>query len=86
MPQKTSKCSSDKWASLLQKALGTRERRPAGDGWVTMQEWCKRYSIARSRAQKLIASLIDSGDAECFAGVVLDNQGHLQRQVWYRPK
>jgi hypothetical protein len=51
-----------------------------------MQEWCKRYSIARSRAQKLIASLIDSGDAECFAGVVLDNQGHLQRQVWYRPK
>jgi hypothetical protein len=86
MPQKTSKCSSDKWASLLQKALGTRERRPAGDGWVTLAQWCVKHSIAKQRALKLLNSLIASGDAECFAGVLLNEHRHLVRQVWYRPK
>lgn len=84
MQRKASSSTEDKWVTLLKEALQKNERRPVGDGWVTVVELAARLKVGTDRAYALVHEMVQKKRIEKFVGAVkLDKK--LTRRVWYRP-
>lgn len=84
MRQKEFKSTDDKWAALLKEALQKNERRPDGDGWLTVPELAIKLKVSLDRTYTLVAEMVAKKRVEKFVGAVkLDKK--LARRVWYRP-
>ena len=84
MRQKALGSTDDKWAALLKEALLKNERRPDGDGWLTVPELAIKLKVSLDRTYTLVAEMVAKKRVEKFVGAVkLDKK--LARRVWYRP-
>lgn len=84
MQQKASSSTEDKWVTLLKEALQKNERRPVGEGWLTVPELADRLKVSLDRSYTLVAEMVAKKRVEKFVGAVkLDKK--LTRRVWYRP-
>jgi hypothetical protein len=84
MRQKALGSTDDKWAALLKEALQKNERRPDGDGWLTVPELAIKLKVSLDRTYTLVAEMVAKKRVEKFVGAVkLDKK--LARRVWYRP-
>ena len=69
-----------KWDAFA-KALATKqERRPQGEGWMTVEELIKKYKTSRLQVLRALKET----PHETFKGVVMQN-GILVRASWHRP-
>lgn len=84
MQRKAFKSTDDKWVGLLKEALHKNERRPVGDGWVTVVELAAKLKVGTDRAYSLVHEMVAKKKVEKFVGSVkLDKK--MTRRVWYRP-
>lgn len=84
MRQKALGNTDDKWAALLKEALQKNERRPDGDGWLTVPELAIKLKVSLDRTYTLVAEMVAKKRVEKFVGAVkLDKK--LARRVWYCP-
>ena len=84
MQRKASRSTEDKWVGLLKEALHKNERRPVGDGWVTVTELAAKLKVGTDRAYSLVHEMVAKKKVEKFVGSVkLDKK--MTRRVWYRP-
>lgn len=84
MQRKASRSTEDKWVGLLKEALHKNERRPVGDGWVTVIELAAMLKVGTDRAYSLVHEMVARKKVEKFVGSVkLDKK--MTRRVWYRP-
>lgn len=84
MRQKAFKNTDDKWAALLKEALQKNERRPQGDGWMTVPELASKLKVSLDRTYTLVAQMVAKKRVEKFVGAVKAEK-KLTRRVWYRP-
>lgn len=82
-PSRPTSKSDWAWANILVKALG-KERKPQGEGWLTIAQIRQKFALGGRRAYIVIGKLTKSGQMEKFDGMQLINGKH-RRQVWYRP-
>lgn len=84
MPRKESRSTDDKWVGLLKEALHKNERRPLGDGWVTVVELAAKLKVGTDRAYSLVSEMVAKKKVERFVGAV-KLEKKMARRVWYRP-
>jgi hypothetical protein len=73
------------WAALLSQEVSSREKKPKGDGWLTLVQLAEDEGVSVSSLKRQMKRLLDKGIVETFTGSEL-NCGRLSRQVWWRQK
>lgn len=71
---------SDRWAAFTAALTQREEKRPPGEGWLTLHELCKSFKSTQHRVRKAL----ETTPHETFEGNISKN-GKLVRSRWYRP-
>lgn len=74
------------WAPMIRLARHSAEKKPAGEGWLTLQEFRKKAKCGKCKARRIILDGIKRGAIERFRGTQLNASKRAGQQNWYRPK
>lgn len=74
----------DIWAEFSDKLVQSLERRPTGEGWMTVHDVMKRFKKTRVAANKFLRQNADKIDR--FRGLTMGVNGKRVCRMWYRPK
>ena len=74
----------DIWTEFSDKLVQSLEKRPPGEGWMTVHDVMKRFKKTRAAANKFLCQNADKIDR--FRGVIMGVNGKLICCMWYRPK
>ncbi len=70
---------------LFAEALAKKpEKRPAGNGWMSMSDIMANLGLSPSRSSEKMNAAVRAGCFERFDGNVV-RDGRLTRAVWFRP-
>lgn len=78
--------NTDPWASFLFRELQRDERRPQGPGWMDVHELGKICGISFHTLRVVLNELNNKKETEMFSGNIRNDQGFIQKHVWYRLK
>jgi DNA-binding IscR family transcriptional regulator len=82
MRRSPSKNFDASWATLIRETIVQGATgRPAGDGWLSVEEFAAKARISASHAGKVLPDMVKAGRAEMERGKI---DGHWKK--YYRPK
>jgi len=73
---------TDAWEGLRQALVAQKERRPEGDGWLTVKEISEKFRMKQSSTATMIKR--NRHMFEMFSGVAASNN-RLVTRTWWRP-
>lgn len=75
--------TKDIWAEFSDKLVQSLEKRPPGEGWMTVEELAKRFNLTHNGATSMIKRRRKM--LEVFMGRAMATNGNVLAKAWYRP-